>query len=239
MIVWTCRSTQENGIGIDILNFDVSGNITALCSSYALWWNLWASISLEYTIEQMALIYSGIISIVSTQLYGTPGHSWLLNRCFGDLSHPNFIELFTCKWDGYGQPYHLPGRGMVKRPSDALLGKPFNGTATDWVTRGSLNLIIRRVSLIIKHEGSMYSRAIANSCLKWNCEQCHETKDNTEKVLRTRAWGTQVRSPNLMGFGDTNQSGNISSLACTWFITNWYPCFLNLHLQVSISHWIY
>jgi len=26
------------------------------------------------------------------------------------------------------------------RPSDAMVGKPTNGTATDWVTRGPLNL---------------------------------------------------------------------------------------------------
>ena len=31
-------------------------------------------------------------------------------------------------------------KACVTRPSDAMVGKPTNGTATDWVTRGPLNL---------------------------------------------------------------------------------------------------
>ena len=47
------------------------------------------------------------------------------------------------KWDENGQPYAIPDRGRVKRPSDASVGKLTEGTATDWVTHGHLtNLFI-------------------------------------------------------------------------------------------------
>ena len=42
-------------------------------------------------------------------------------------------------------------KACATRPSDAMVGKPTNGTATDWVTRGPLNLSTR-------HGGLMYSR---------------------------------------------------------------------------------
>ena len=42
------------------------------------------------------------------------------------------------KWDENGQYYVVPGRVNVTRPSDALVGKLTEGTATDWVTRGHL-----------------------------------------------------------------------------------------------------
>ena len=32
-------------------------------------------------------------------------------------------------------------KAYATRPSDAMVGKPTNGTATDWVTRGPLNLL--------------------------------------------------------------------------------------------------
>ena len=58
---------------------------------------------------------------------GTLGHSWHL-----------VSRETTRKWDENGQTYAIPGRGRVKRPSDASIGKLTEGTATDWVTRGHL-----------------------------------------------------------------------------------------------------
>jgi len=37
--------------------------------------------------------------------------------------------------------YESLRKAYATRPSDAMVGKPTNGTATDWVTRGPLNLL--------------------------------------------------------------------------------------------------
>jgi hypothetical protein len=50
--------------------------------------------------------------------------------------------------------YESLRKAYATRPSDAMVGKPTNGTATDWVTRGPLNLRFPR-----RHGGLMYSRA--------------------------------------------------------------------------------
>ena len=54
------------------------------------------------------------------------------------------------KWDENGQPYAIPGRGRVKRPSDASVGKLTEGTATDWVTRGHLINLFLVVSDVVR-----------------------------------------------------------------------------------------
>ncbi len=45
------------------------------------------------------------------------------------------------------------------RPSDAIVGKLTNGTATDWVTRGHLKTWFIKMDV---YDGSMYSRSNVN-----------------------------------------------------------------------------
>ncbi len=47
----------------------------------------------------------------------------------------------------------------VIRPSDAMVGKLANGTATDWVTRGHLRTWFIRMDV---YDGLMYSRSNVN-----------------------------------------------------------------------------
>ena len=70
---------------------------------------------------------------------GTLGHSWHL-----------VSRETTRKWDENGQTYAIHGRGRVKRPSDASVGKLTEGTATDWVTRGHLINLFSVVSDVVR-----------------------------------------------------------------------------------------
>ena len=54
-------------------------------------------------------------------------------------------RLRTHKWDGTVNIVISLARGLATRPSDASNGKLFEGTATDWVTRGHLPLVIFRL----------------------------------------------------------------------------------------------
>ena len=85
---------------------------------------------------------------------GTLGHSWHL-----------VSRETTRKWDENGQTYAIPGRGRVKRPSDASVGKLTEGTATDWVTRGHLINLFSVVSDVVRFLVIFQMLSPQNPCL--------------------------------------------------------------------------
>jgi len=74
--------------------------------------------------------------LVGTLAYGLilwyAGYSWHLG-----LRSRKTLGLFNL---GAVAALQALRKAYATRPSDAMVGKPTNGTATDWVTRGPLNL---------------------------------------------------------------------------------------------------
>jgi hypothetical protein len=68
---------------------------------------------------------------------------WCMVWYAGSLLAPSRLQPdYYTQVGWYGQYCIIPGRGLATRPSDASTGKLVEGTATDWVTRGHLTLVI-------------------------------------------------------------------------------------------------
>ena len=81
---------------------------------------------------------------------------------------------------------HRPAKACAVRPSDASHGKPAEGTATDWVTRGHLNLSgasVDRIARIDRHDGSMYSRANVSNTVSLHSHVLAWVEDRPVRAL--------------------------------------------------------
>ena len=76
-------------------------------------------------------------------------------RLFSLQSGIGVSSLTARKWDENASKLHMgPAKACAVRPSDARWGKPYRGTAIDWVTRGYLTLCSHQ-----RYGSSMYSQA--------------------------------------------------------------------------------
>ena len=120
-------------------------------------------------------------------------------------------------------------KACMTRPSDAMWGKPYNGTATDWVTRGHLtptHLSHQDQSNCVTslrtggeqeagYGGLMYSRASVRSTT--TSRALPRVEENTERLNSRDPWAINY----------TTDCGKVYSLACAWGV------YLNTRLTYS------
>jgi len=95
---------------------------------------MWKGLQLNLRRQQRSVLWSeGKVDILRSPVHIRPSARG--NPNFGAVAALHASGMKTVKI-----AHEALRKACATRPSDAMVGKPTNGTATDWVTRGPLNL---------------------------------------------------------------------------------------------------